>query len=184
MRSCADVHDALRARGVEHEIIQLPSSSRSAELAAEALDVPVAWVVKSLLFVADERPVLALVDGAATVDTEALLRELGAREVTFARGREVREITGYKPGAVPPVGLETDLLVLADPAVFVPEVVYCGGGTTSAMLRIRAADLERLLGARVAPIARRDRPGRETETDGGRPRVRPTETPAEEVERP
>ena len=155
MRSFADVHDALSARGVEHEIIQLSSSSRSAELAAEALGVPVSWVVKSLVFMADEQPVLALVDGEATVDTEALSRELGVAEVTLARGGEVRDITGYKPGAVPPVGLETDLPVLADPAVFVPEVVYCGGGTTSAMLRIRAADLERLLAARVVPIARR-----------------------------
>ena len=155
MRSFADVHDALRARGVEHEIIQLPSSSRSAELAAEALGVPVSWVVKTLVFMADERPVLALVDGEATVDTEALSRELGVREVLLARGREVRDITGYKPGAVPPVGLETDLPVLADPAVFAPEVVYCGGGTTTTMLRVRARDLERLLAARVVPIARR-----------------------------
>ena len=155
MRSFADVHDALRARGVEHEIIQLPSSTRSAELAAEALGVPVSWVVKSLVFMADEQPVLALVDGEATVDTEALSRELGAREVTLAPAREVQDITGYEPGAVPPIGLETDLPVLADPAVFAPEVVYCGGGTTSAMVRIRAADLERLLAARLAPIARR-----------------------------
>ncbi len=155
MRSFTDVHDALMARGVDHEIIQLPSSSRSAVSAAEALGVPVSWVVKSLLFMADELPVLALVDGEATVDIEALSRELGAREVTLARAREVRELTGYKPGAVSPVGLATDLPVLVDPAVFAPEVVYCGGGTTTAMLRIRSADLERLLAARIAPIARR-----------------------------
>jgi Cys-tRNA(Pro) deacylase len=155
LRSFADVHDALMARGVDHEIIQLSSSSRSAELAAEALGVPVAAVVKSLVFMADGRPVLALVDGAATVDTEALSRALGAQAVVLARGREVRELTGYKPGAVPPVGLATDLPVLADPAVFAPEVVYCGGGTTTAMLRIRAVDLERLLAARVVSIARR-----------------------------
>ena len=155
MRSFADVHDALRAEGVDHEIIQLPSSSRSAELAAEALGVPVSWVVKSLVFMADGQPVLALVDGDATVDTEALARVLGARVAVLARGREVRELTGYKPGAVPPVGLETDLPVLADPAVFAPEVVYCGGGTTTAILRVRASDLERLLEARVVPIARR-----------------------------
>jgi prolyl-tRNA editing enzyme YbaK/EbsC (Cys-tRNA(Pro) deacylase) len=155
VRSFADVHDALRARGVEHEIIQLSSSSRTAELAAEALGVPVSWVVKSMVFMADGQPVLALVDGEATVDVEVLSRELVARDVTLARGREVRDLTGFRPGAVPPVGLATDIPVLADPAVFAPEVVYCGGGTTTAMLRIRAADLEGLLAARVARIARR-----------------------------
>jgi Cys-tRNA(Pro) deacylase len=155
VRSFTDVRDALTARGVEHEIIHLPSSSRTAQLAAEALGVPVSSVVKSLVFMADGRPVLALVDGEATVDTDALTRELEAEEVTFARGREVRELTGYKPGAVPPVGLATGLPVVADPAVFAPDVVYCGGGTTQTMLRIRAADLRDLLDARVAPIGHR-----------------------------
>lgn len=155
MRSSADVQDALAARGVEHEIIQLPSSSHTAALAAEALGVPVAAVVKSLLFMADGRPVLALVDGEATVDTAALARGLEAREVALARSREVRDLTGYKPGAVPPVGLATAVQVVADSEVFTPDVVYCGGGTTTAMLRIRAADLRDLLAARILPIASR-----------------------------
>lgn len=155
MRSFTDVHDALAARGVEHEIIHLPSSSRTAQLAAEALNVPVSTVVKSLLFVADGQPVLALVDGEATVDAAALTRELGVREVMLARGREVRDLTGYKPGAVPPFGLATDMPVVADPAVFAPEVVYCGGGATTAMLRIGARDLQELLAPRMAPIASR-----------------------------
>ena len=44
--------------------------------------MPVGDVVKSLLFVLDdERPVLALVTGDATVDADALARETGAAEV-------------------------------------------------------------------------------------------------------
>jgi prolyl-tRNA editing enzyme YbaK/EbsC (Cys-tRNA(Pro) deacylase) len=155
VRSFSDVHDALNARGVEHDIIHLPSSSRTARLAAEALGVPVASVVKSLVFIADARPVLVLVDGEATVDAEVLARELGAGQVTLARSREARDLTGYKPGAVPPVGLATDLEVVADPAVFAPEVVYCGGGATTAMLSIRADDLKALLEARVVCVAQR-----------------------------
>ena len=78
MRSSADLHDDLTARGVAHEIVHLPSSSRTAQLAAEALGVPVAEVVKSLLFMLDDaRPVLALVTGDATADTGALARADG-----------------------------------------------------------------------------------------------------------
>jgi prolyl-tRNA editing enzyme YbaK/EbsC (Cys-tRNA(Pro) deacylase) len=155
VRSFSDVHEALVACGVEHEIIHLPSSSRTARLAAEALGVPVACIVKSLLFMADDRPVLVLVDGEATVDEHALAGELGAMEVTLARGREVRELTGYKPGAVPPVGLATGIPVVADPAVFSQEVLYCGGGSTTAMLRIRASDLRGVIEARVLPVGDR-----------------------------
>ena len=159
VRSVTDVQDALGERGVEHEIIQVPSSSRTAALAAGALGVPASSVVKSLLFKADDRPVLVLVDGEATVDTEALARQLGAREVVLARGREVRELTGYRPGAVPPFALATGVPVVADPGVFTADVVYCGGGSTTAMVRIRAADLRDLVAPRVIPFACHDERG-------------------------
>jgi len=45
--------------------------------------------------------------------------------------------------------------VIADPGVFAPDVVYCGGGTTTTMLKIGSADLEALLKPQKAPIAQR-----------------------------
>jgi Cys-tRNA(Pro) deacylase len=156
VRSCDDVHDELAAKNIPHEILQMPSSSRTAQLAAEALGVDVGIVVKSLLFVLDDdRPVLALVTGDATVTVDALARATGARQVRLARSREVREYTGFDPGAVSPCALATDVPVVADPGVFVPEVVYCGGGTTATMLKIRSADLAALLDPRTLPIAAR-----------------------------
>lgn len=156
MRSCDDVHDELVEKRVPHEILQLASSSRTAQLAADGLGVPVGSVVKSLLFVLDdERPVLALVTGDATVDADALARETGAAEVRLARAREVREATGYDPGAVSPCALATEVPVVADPGVFAPEVVYCGAGTITTMLKVRSADLDALLKPRRMPIARR-----------------------------
>lgn len=155
MRSCSDVHNLLLQEGVPHEIIHLPSSSRTAQLAAEALGVRVEEVVKSLVFTLDGRPLLALVPGDATVDTDALARELGGGTVALARGEDVLRITGFRPGAVPPCGLDTSLAVIADPSVFEPEVVYCGGGTTTTMLKIRSTDLDALLEPHKAPIAKR-----------------------------
>jgi prolyl-tRNA editing enzyme YbaK/EbsC (Cys-tRNA(Pro) deacylase) len=156
VRSFTDVHDELTTRSVPHEIVHLPSSSRTALLAAEALGVPVGHVVKSLLFLLDdEQPLLALVTGDATVDVDALARDGGATRIRLARSREVRELTGYQPGAVPPCALATEVQVVADPGVFVPDVVYCGGGTTTTMLKIRSADLDALLEPRKLPIAKR-----------------------------
>lgn len=156
VRACSDVQDLLSDEGVPHEIVHLPSSSSTAQLAADALGVPVTEVVKSLVFVLDDqRPVMALVAGDATVDVGALARAAGAAEARLARSGEVRELTGYLPGAVSPVALETDLAMMADPGVFEPDIVYCGGGTTTTMLKIRSADLQALLRPRMLPIARR-----------------------------
>jgi prolyl-tRNA editing enzyme YbaK/EbsC (Cys-tRNA(Pro) deacylase) len=157
VRSCSDVHNYLNEAGVQHEIVHLPASSRTAERAAGLLGVPVSAVVKSLLFVADAGPVMVLVSGDAKADVAAVSRELGVDSVTLARSQMVLQLTGYRPGAVPPCGLPTDIPVIADPGVFEPDVVYCGGGTTSTMLKIRSADLKALLEPRLAAVAARDR---------------------------
>jgi len=156
VRDCSDVRDYLLQEGISHEIVQLPSSASTAQMAADALGVPVGEVVKSLVFLLDdERPLMALVTGDATVDTDALAREARVSRAALAKGERVLELTGYRPGAVPPCALETDVPLIADPSVFLPDVVYCGGGTTTTMLKIRGADLEALLRPRMLPIAQR-----------------------------
>lgn len=152
MRSCSDVHNFLSEEGIPHEIIQLPRRCRTATRAAEQLGVALADVVKSLVFMADGAPVLVVVPGDATVDARLLAEVLDVAQVVLARAPQVLETTGYKTGAVPPCALHADLPVIADPRVFEPVVVYCGGGTTSTMLKIRSADLEALLQPRVARV--------------------------------
>jgi prolyl-tRNA editing enzyme YbaK/EbsC (Cys-tRNA(Pro) deacylase) len=130
VRSFSDVHQALAAAEVDHEIIHLGSSVRSARSAADALGVPVAQVLKSLVFLIDGHPVLAVVPGDATVDADALAHALGAREVGLASGRQVRDLTGYKAGSRPAGGLGDRT---------------AGGGTTRTMLKIAGSDLQALL---------------------------------------
>ncbi len=74
-------------------------------------------------------------------------------ERSWPKGKQVLDITGYRAGAVPPCGLESALPVVADTAVFEPDVVYCGGGTTATMLKLRSDDLRRLLDPLVADVA-------------------------------
>jgi prolyl-tRNA editing enzyme YbaK/EbsC (Cys-tRNA(Pro) deacylase) len=153
MRTCSDVHNYLEELGVPHEMLPLPDRSTTAERAAEALGVTLAEVVKSLLFLVDGTPTLVLVPGDARVDTAALADGLGARQIALARGQDVLASTGYPPGAVPPCGLASDLSVVADPGAFAPPVVYCGGGATATMLKIRSVDLKTLLKPRMLRVA-------------------------------
>lgn len=153
MRSCSDVHNLLIEAGIPHEVLHLPGLSKTAQRAAELLGVPLGEVVKSLVFFLDGAPHLVLVAGDATVDSGALATEFGAADVTLAKAHEVLELTGYRPGAVPPCALGTDLPVVADPGVFAHDVVYCGGGTTATMLKIRSADLQALVKPRLVAVA-------------------------------
>lgn len=155
MRTCSDVHNYLEERGIGHEMLPLPGPSTTAERAAELLGVPLAEVVKSLLFLVDGVPTLVLVPGDALVAEDALVAALGAETAELPRAQEVLATTGYRVGAVPPCGLACDLPVVADPEAFAPPVVYCGGGAAATMLKIRSADLKTLLRPRLVRLAER-----------------------------
>jgi prolyl-tRNA editing enzyme YbaK/EbsC (Cys-tRNA(Pro) deacylase) len=152
VRSCSDVHNFLVEKDVPHEVIHLPALSKTAKAAAALLDVPLREVVKSLVFLLDGRPTLVLVPGDRVTDTQLLREATGCERAVLAKGQQVVDLTGYRTGAVPPCGLESHLPVVADSAVFEPDVVYCGGGTTATMLKMRSDDLRRLLGALVVVV--------------------------------
>ena len=155
MRTSSDVHNYLTERGIAHEMLPLPDECVTAEGAAELLGVPVGDVVKSLLFVADGAPTIVLVPGDARVGTARLASALGVARVTLARAQDVLATTGYRVGAVPPCGLAREPPVVADPGVFAPAVVYCGGAAAATMLKLRSADLRALLDPLLADVADR-----------------------------
>ena len=77
------VAEALRARGVEAEVQELPDSTRTAPEAATALGCDIAEIAKSLVFRATESgdPVLVIASGADRVD-EGRLAEAVDRKST------------------------------------------------------------------------------------------------------
>jgi Cys-tRNA(Pro)/Cys-tRNA(Cys) deacylase len=143
MRSCTDVHNCLCEEGVAHEIIHLPALADTAKRAADLLEVPLDEVVKTLLFHLDTRPALVLVPGDRQASPDLIRDAAGCSEVVLARPFEVLQLTGFRVGALPPCGLAVSLPVFADPTVFASPVVYCGGGTTTTMLKLRSDDLRR-----------------------------------------
>jgi prolyl-tRNA editing enzyme YbaK/EbsC (Cys-tRNA(Pro) deacylase) len=147
------VADAGRDAGLELEVRRFPEGTRTAADAARAIGCEVAQIVKSLVFIADDRPVLALVSGADRVDTERLARALGASATRRATGDEARSATGFAIGGVPPFGHAEALIVLVDPRLLAHEVVWAAAGLPDAVFAIRPEELVRVSGARVADLA-------------------------------
>src|SRR5512139_4074771 len=63
------VSEALRAQGAVGEIVELPESAPTAEAAAAQLGCPVGAIANSLVFAADDAPLLVLTSGAHRVET-------------------------------------------------------------------------------------------------------------------
>src|SRR2546421_2644372 len=83
---------------------QFPQGTRTAVDAARAVGCELGQIVKSLVFVADGEPFLALTSGSNRADLERLAATLGARDVRPASADEARAATGYAIGGTPPFG--------------------------------------------------------------------------------
>ena len=126
------------------DVHHFPEGTKTADDAARAVGCPVAAIVKSLVFVVDDQPVVALVPGDLRLDTEALARVAGGERARRASLNEVRDATGYAAGGTPPFGHATELQVFADPALKRNDPVWCAAGTPTTVFPISIDDLDRL----------------------------------------
>lgn len=145
------VLQALRERGLEVPVQEFAVSTRTAEQAAAAVGASVGQIVKSLVFLAGDAPVLALVSGANRLDPAKLERLLG-RPVERADADRVRSATGFSIGGVPPVGHQTPLPVFVDRDLLQYDLVWAAAGTPNAVFPVAPADLVRISGGQVADL--------------------------------
>jgi prolyl-tRNA editing enzyme YbaK/EbsC (Cys-tRNA(Pro) deacylase) len=152
MRSSVDVHNFLLERDVPHELVPLVRRLPSPDRWAGALGLPPEQVGRVVLFEGPNGPVAALVrsDGSPNASRVAEVAEAEAlSEMAPARATDV---TGFLSEVIPPAGLPMEVTVVVDRALTEQEVLYFPGGEPNSVLKIRARDLTKVTGARVAPI--------------------------------
>ena len=150
----AEVRQFLTAHGLETRIHTFAESTENAYLAAQALGVELGQIVKSVMFLADEEPVLVLMSGDMNVDTKRLKKLLGVRKIRMADAETVLKITGYPVGAVPPVAHRRAIDTYLDESLNRFTKIYPAGGTTSNMFAITFEELLSLSKARVINVAK------------------------------
>lgn len=82
-------------------IVEQSASTHTAQEAADAVGATVGAIVKSLVFVADDSPILVLVSGPNRVNSVALGERLGLT-LQKADADTVKAVTGFSIGGVPP----------------------------------------------------------------------------------
>jgi prolyl-tRNA editing enzyme YbaK/EbsC (Cys-tRNA(Pro) deacylase) len=140
------VRRALRERGLDIQVLEMDRSTRTAQLAAQAIGTDLGSIVKSLVFLADDEPVLVLVAGDRRADPDKLRRLLGARSVMIADADQVRQATGFTIGGVPPIAHDRPLRTLIDENLSRFETVYAAAGSPQAVFPIAYEQLSILTG--------------------------------------
>jgi len=152
--SAARVRAYLESHGLADGLVHFEQSTKTAQMAADAMGCELGQIVKSLVFVVDGTPVLALVAGDRRGDTQAIAALVGGRDAHFADADTVRTATGYAIGGVSPFDLPDELLVYVDDSLTRFHVVYPAGGTPSSMVRMTFEQLMATSGGQLATIGR------------------------------
>lgn len=136
----------------EGEIRRFPEGTRTAEDAARAIGCGVGQIVKSLVFLAAERPVVALVSGSNRLDPARLAEVAGGGPVIKADADVVRSATGYAIGGVPPFGHASPLPVYVDRDLLNYTTVWAAAGRSDAVFEISPQRLLELSGGAPADL--------------------------------
>jgi prolyl-tRNA editing enzyme YbaK/EbsC (Cys-tRNA(Pro) deacylase) len=143
---------ALAELGIaEPRIRQFPESTATAVDAATAIGTTVERIVKSLLFMAGDKPILVLASGANRVDTTRLADLVGA-PIKRANADQVRQATGFPIGGVPPIGHASPLTTYVDADLLQYDEVWASAGTPHTVFPIDPATLIGITRARVADV--------------------------------
>jgi prolyl-tRNA editing enzyme YbaK/EbsC (Cys-tRNA(Pro) deacylase) len=144
----------MQARSIPGEILHLEVPTPTVETAAQAVGTSVDQIIKSILFMVDGQPVLAIACGLATINRRAIadLYRVGKKRVKLASPETVLEISGYEVGAMPPFGHRQPLITLIDRRAFSFMDAYAGGGAENALVHLNPQDILRVTGAKVLDL--------------------------------
>ena len=141
------------ASGLDIEVQRYPDGTRTAADAAAAVGCKIDQIVKSLVFMADVRPILILCSGARRVDEEKLAEYIGT-EIRIAGASEVRAATGYAIGGTPPLGHTVPLKTVVDPHLMEFEEIWAAAGTPDSVFPIQPKELVKATSGAVVAVTR------------------------------
>ena len=141
------------ASGLDIDIQRYPDGTRTAADAAAAVGCKIDQIVKSLVFMADVRPILILCSGARRVDEEKLAEYIGT-EIRIAGASEVRAATGYAIGGTPPLGHTVPLKTVVDPHLMEFEEIWAAAGTPDSVFPIQPKELVKATSGAVVAVTR------------------------------
>jgi Cys-tRNA(Pro)/Cys-tRNA(Cys) deacylase len=149
----ARVAEFLKRAGVDARVEEFPEGTPTAGAAAKAVGASRAQIVKSLVFVCDGRPILALVPGDRRADENKVAAAAGARNARVARPDEVLAATGFEPGGVAPFPASGISRVVMAGELLAHDRVWIGAGSERHMAGLSPVDLAQLTQARTAELS-------------------------------
>lgn len=149
--SVKKVRQALVDAGMNDTVIELDETAKTAQDAANSTGSELGAIVKSLVFVIGEQPVMALVAGDHKCKPENLPRALNLEgEVSKASAADVKAATGFSIGGCAPIAHDMELPLVIDVSLKRFDALYAAAGHTHCVFPTTVGELKRLTGGIVS----------------------------------
>jgi len=140
------------ANAPDIEIIELPESTATVELAARGHGVEPAQIAKTLCLKVGDKALLVVASGTARLDNRKAKAAFGGK-VKMPDAEEVVALTGHPVGGVCPFGLANPLPVYCDISLKPFDEVIPAAGSTHSALRISPARIAALTDAEWVDVS-------------------------------
>ena len=146
------IQDFLATRGVSYRHLT-HKQAFTASRTAEAQDVSGKELAKSVMVMAEERPVMAVIPANARLDVEKLGQLMGASSVRLAKEGEFEDLfPGCEVGAEPPFGKLYDIPVWLDASFEDHASIVFNAGTHTDTIQMSVAAFESLEQPKIARL--------------------------------
>lgn len=136
-KSAEKIQTILDEFELELNVVELSTSTRTAEEAANALGCTVDQIAKSLIFKGktSQNPILIIASGTNRVN-EKVVKEYLGEKLEKANADFVLENTGYAIGGIPPIGHKNSIITLIDEDLIKLEEIWAAAGTPNAVFKL------------------------------------------------
>jgi prolyl-tRNA editing enzyme YbaK/EbsC (Cys-tRNA(Pro) deacylase) len=144
----------MQTHDIRGEFVRLEVPTPTVETAAQAVGTGPDQIIKSILFLVDSHPVLAIACGLSNIQRRVIadFYGVGKKKVKLADSDTVLQVSGYEVGAMPPFGHRQRLNTVIDRRVLDLPSAYAGGGAENVLVQIKPQDILQVTGATVLDL--------------------------------
>lgn len=134
----------LKSKGIRFRVIELKEIPKSAQDVERLYGCPLNQVLKTLVFIGDNEPIIVVLPGDKRVNTNKLKEITKQDNLRIAKPDEVKKITSYSIGGVCPFGIENKVKKIIDESVFKMPIVNIGSGKSEIGIELNSEDLKKV----------------------------------------
>lgn len=127
------------------DVIELPESSATVALAAQALNTEPDQIAKTLSYLVNDQPILIVMAGEARTDNRKY-KDTFHKKAKMIPFDQVEDYIGHAPGGVCPFAVKDNVKVYLDQSLKRHETVFPAAGSENSAVKLTIPQLEKYSG--------------------------------------